>query len=468
MSKLPRVHAGSFRDPSGFIFIEDGVVYRQINLSYRTTFEQLMNSGLYNELVQKKLLIPHEDAANSDCSGLGNPGNPGYKVIRPTRIPFISYPSEWCFGELRAAALSTLDIAEAALRFGLTLKDASAYNIQFVDGHPLLIDTLSFEEYQEGRPWAAYRQFCQHFLNPLLLARYCDPAFIRLSQSYIDGIPLELTSKLLPFLTRLRPGIFLHVHLHARSQKRYAAASVAQGAESKLRFGRRSFLGLIDGLRSLITSLRWRSEATTWRDYYAKTNYSDTAMQAKEELVADFLKSVDPASVWDLGANTGRFSRLAAGLGARVLSFDFDLAAVEANFQVCQKDSLERILPLVFDLANPSRAVGWANAERQTLAERGPADLVLALALVHHLAISNNVPLHRIAGCFAELGRALIIEFIPASDSQVQKLLHGRENIFPDYTLPAFEAAFLPYFDLNRKESIKGSERTLYLFTRRA
>ena len=212
-----QAHNASFRDPSGFLFSREGVLYRQVNQVYAADFTRLMDSGLYDKLIKAGLLIPHVE---SDLK----PAQPelAFKVIRPERVPFISYPYEWSFGQLKDAALATLSIQKRALKLGMSLKDASAYNIQFYNGKPVLIDTLSFETYQEGEPWVAYRQFCQHFLAPLALMAYRDVRLSQLLRVYIDGIPLDLASELLPGRTRWNLGLATHIHLHASAQKRYA------------------------------------------------------------------------------------------------------------------------------------------------------------------------------------------------------------------------------------------------------
>ena len=346
----------------------------------------------------------------------------------------------------------------------MTLKDASAFNIQFIDNQAVLIDTLSFEIYQPGQIWYGYRQFCQHFLAPLALMHYRDVRLNQLLRIMIDGVDLDLASKLLPWSTRLRFSLLSHIHLHAAGQRRYANKAIDVKTRKMSKLG---FQGLIDSLESAVKRLSWKPTGTEWGDYYTDTNYSDQAMTAKEKQVADFLGEVQPAKVWDLGANDGRFSRIAARQGAHTVSFDIDPAAVEKNYRQCINNRDTNLLPLVLDLTNPSGAIGWNHAERQSLIERGPADCVMALALIHHLAISNNLPLDRIAAFLAGLCHSLIIEWVPKNDSQVQRLLATREDIFPQYTQPAFEAAFLKHFHVIRSDTIEATERALYLMENR-
>lgn len=454
-----RLHA-SFRDPSGFLFTRDGTLYRQVNQAYRAHYDLLMGSGLYERLVKAGQLIAHREVDVPPQQPA-----PAYRVIEPERVAFISYPYEWSFGQLKDAALTTLSIAKKALDAGMALKDASAYNIQFHQGRPVLIDTLSFEAYREGSPWVAYRQFCQHFLAPLALMAHRDVRLSQLLRVYIDGVPLDLASALLPWRTRLNAGIAAHLHLHASAQKRYAGESVARSAGQRT-MSKLSLVGLIESLQSTVRGLKWQPEGTEWGDYYDSTNYTRAAFDDKVNVVAGWSARIHPETVWDLGANTGVFSRAAAQAGGMAVAWDIDPAAVEKNYRQVRRDKETNLLPLVIDLTNPSPAIGWNNAERDTLAARGPAGLLLALALIHHLAIANNVPLEEVAAFFSRLSRWLVIEFVPKSDSQVQRLLASREDIFPNYNEAGFEAAFGQFFAIREKRPVEGSQRTLYLMER--
>jgi hypothetical protein len=447
---------GSFRDPSGFIYTRDGTLYRQVNAEFRQPFQAFLASGLYDELVRDGLLIPHEDvglehAATSDA----------YAVLRPERIDFISYPYEWSFGQLQDAALLTLQIQERALGKGFTLRDSSAYNIQFQRGKPVFIDTLSFEPWEEGKPWAAYKQFCEHFLVPLALMSSVDIRCSTLLRSYIDGIPLDLGSRLLPHRSWLSINAVLHIHLHAWAQGRYSGSAVSSAAKGK-RLSKSGLLTLIKNLSSAVQRLSWKPSGTEWADYTCDNNYSDAAGRSKRQMVVERLSRRRPATVWDLGANTGDYSRAALEVASQVVSFDVDPAAVERNYRRVKAEGGSGILPLLLDLTNPSPGQGWAGRERLSLEERGPADALLALALVHHLAIGHNLPLDRIAQYLSRLGRYLVIEFVPKSDSQVKRLLLSRPDIFPGYNKEGFEAAFSRHFDIESSAPIEESERWLY------
>ncbi len=453
--------ASSFRDPAGFMFQRDGVLYRQVNASYRDDFEALVAAGLWTTLWDRGLLVRHDEVDPALA-----PGPDAHHVLRPERIPFISYPYEWCFSAYRDAALTTLEIQSEALAHGFVLKDASAYNVQFLDGRPVFIDTLSFERHREGEPWAAYGQFCRHFLAPLALMARRDVRLGTLMQGFLDGVPLDLAGTLLAASALRSPRLLMHIVLHARSQARYAdrAAPGRNPARRRrpLRVGKLALQGILDSLRGAVQGLRWTPSGTEWSDYYAHTNYTDEAFEAKRQLVEQFVAAAAPRSVWDLGANTGAFSRLASRRGIPTIAFDIDPGAVELNYQRMRRDRETRLLPLVQDLTNPSPAIGWANAERDAFAARGPVDMAFALALVHHLAIGHNLPLERIAALLATLCHDAVIEFVPKDDSQVGRLLASRADIFPDYTPAGFEAAFATRFEIRERAPLPGSSRVLY------
>jgi len=447
---------GSYRDPSGFVYTRDGILYRQVNLDFQRQFEAFIASGLYDRLTGEGLLVPHEDvglehAASSEACA----------VLRPKRVPFISYPYEWSFGQLRDAALLTLTIQERALEQGFTLRDSSAFNVQFQDGRPIFIDTLSFEPREEGSPWVAYKQFCEHFLVPLTLMSRVDIRCGSLLRNYLDGIPLDLGSRLLPRRSWASLGTALHIHLHARAQGRYSGA--AQPAVSRgRRLSRDALLRLIRNLESAVRGLSWKPSGTEWADYTSDNNYSDSAARSKRESVIAFLRGSGARLVWDLGANTGEYSRAARELVPQVVAFDLDPAAVERNYRRVRQENQAGILPLLLDLTNPSPGQGWAGCERLSLEERGPADAVLALALVHHLAIGHNLPLDHIAAYLSRLGHVLIIEFVPKTDSQVQRLLVSRPDIFPLYTKEGFETAFSRHYEIESTTPVADSQRWLY------
>jgi len=333
----PQPHSSSFRDPNGFVFEEGGTLYRKVRVSYSDNYNHLINSGLYINLVGKGLLVAHED---SDIA-VDRTGRT-FKILKPARVPFISYPYEWSFSQLKSAALVTLRIQKFALESGMTLKDASAYNIQFFGTAPALIDTLSFEVYEAGKPWAAYRQFCQHFLAPLALMAYVDLRLSRLIQSHIDGIPLDLACKLLPKRAMLNGHLLMHLHLHARLQ------TTCEGTPTKNKVGnfpKQALLGLIDSLEAAVLSIHLPKCQSTWSGYYDSNSYSEGTAAKKLVTVRDMLLTTKPKTVFDFGANCGRYSRVAADLGAMTVSIDMDPLCVQRTFSMrLQRKTTESFL----------------------------------------------------------------------------------------------------------------------------
>ncbi len=451
------------KDPSGYIFYMENKIFRHINFSYKAQFIKLSKSGLYRSLVNSSHLVPHRNTRlihNREC----------YKIISPKKIDFISYPYEWSFSQLKDAAILTLDIQLISLKYGMILKDASAFNVQFQDGKPIFIDILSFDFYKEGSPWVAYRQFCQHFLAPLALMAYKDIGFQQLFKNYIDGIPLDFCSKNLPLKTYLNIGLLFHIHLHANIQKKFSNTEkeFPELLKKNSKLSKSGLVGIINSLRSTILKLEWNPGVTEWQYYYKHTNYNNQSFRNKKKIVSSYFDIIKTKELWDLGGNVGLFSRIASNKKIKTLCFDIDPAAVESNYLQTKKNNEKYILPLLLDLTNPTPSIGWSLKERESILERGPADTIMALALCHHICISNNIPLEYFADFLSKLTkRYLIIEFVPKEDSQVQRLLRSREDIFVDYHEKGFEKAFLKYFTLKKKDPIIGSIRSLYLFKKK-
>ncbi|MDG5815283.1 hypothetical protein QA601_09350 [Chitinispirillales bacterium ANBcel5] len=448
----------SFRDPAGFVFSRNGILYRQINKQYRHQYNYLLSSGLYEVLAKQELLIRHKQVDIDPFHP-----NSSHLIIKPYTLPFISYPYEWCFNQLKDAALCTLEILEHSIKHSMILKDCSAYNIQFFKGKAVFIDTLSFDSYKAGDPWVGYRQFCQHFLAPLLLMSHKDPRMVQLLQSNVDGIPVDLTSKLLPFSTWLSPSIFLHIHLHAKLQMRYRTQ---KPSKQKKALPTRSLSGMIAHLKGIISKMPSPPANKTWIEYYSHFSYSQSSFSEKKEVISNYLDQTKPATLWDLGCNDGTFSRLAQDKGILVTAFDSDHSVIDKNHTLNKAKNIRGVLPLVAELTNPSPPSGWANKEHKSLEQRGPADCMLALALVHHIAIGNNVPFEMIAQYFSKLCKVLIIEFVPVSDPQVKQLLCTRFDSFEWYSQPNFEHSFMQHFKIGNIYQLRESLRTLYLMER--
>ena len=455
---------GSFRDPSGQVFSKGGKIYRSIFGPGAKDFEAARDAGVYDKLIETGLLLRHDEV------NLGNlaPEGTVYCLCHP-RLPMISYPWEWPFSMLKDAALVHLDAMEMLLPHGFWLRDASAFNVQY-DGNRLrLIDTLSIGQRIPESPWVAYGQFCSHFLAPLAMAAYCDIRTLSLWRNYIDGYPLDLVTKILPFWRRYRPGLFMHLTLHARFQDAADRKEDIGKAKSvkKPKVNDRGLIGLVRSLQRTVAGIKWKRSSRIWEEYGEIRAYQAEDVARKSEYVDRVVHRLQPKMVWDLGSNTGEFSLITASHGAFVVSIDGDPACTEHLYQrLSQEDGTKGVLPLTMDLANPSPGLGWDSRERLSLQDRGPADLVLALALIHHLVFSCCVPMLRIAEWFANLTNHVLVEFVPLSDPMVQKLLRNRGDEHLPYNLEEFQSSFGKFFDFVDRVTLQNG-RTLFLCKRK-
>lgn len=457
MTDLSKQHPASFKDPAGFVFEYAGKVYRQVNKAYADDYQLLIGSGLYDKLVQKKWLIPHT-VVNKNLTA-----HPDWHLtLLPEQLPSISYAYEWSFDMLRDAALLTLKINKAAIEHGMILKDATPFNVQFHKGRPVFIDTLSFEQYDETKPWIAYRQFCECFLFPLYLAHYTGLDAARLLSVFPDGMPAATIAKLLPFRSRFNLGVWMHVFLQRNVQQKNAGRK-----QTEALFNKKKLLLLIDGLTASIKKLSASTDTTIWSNYYEETILGKGYLEKKEALFRSYLEGISVDSVLDLGANDGHFSRIAAEKAQTVLATDFDSKCINNLYKEIKAGKITTILPLVADLSNPSPAIGFNNKERNAFIDRGQCDMVLALALIHHLVFGRNIPLAMLPEFFAKLTRQyLIIEFVPFGDEKVGILLQDREQYHKDYTPALFEEMFSARFNIIQKQTITGTSRVLYLMKR--
>lgn len=447
----------SFRDPAGFIFQYENEVYRQVNEPGRKDYDLLLQSGLYDSLTKKKWLIRHEEMP----AGFSN--NNAYKILKPSQIPFISYPYEWAFSMLKEAALLTLRIAKASLGHGMMLKDATPFNTQWYKGAMIFIDTLSFEEYKDGSPWIAYRQFCECFLSPLLLMHYGKMSLHKMQLAYADGIPLQLTSRFLPWRSRLSIHTYLHIHLHAKMARRNKATDQKETLVPK-----NKLINLLGSLEMLVNSLSLKDSGTVWGDYYSEAANRNDYLSQKKTIIATWVEKIpELKTAVDFGSNEGEFSIPLAARNIYTIAADADPVAVNKLHKTVRETNIQNIIPLVIDFTYPSPAIGLANKERDSFLSRiSHTDLGLCLALIHHLCLGKNIPFASIAAILAGSCKHLIIEFVPATDEKSKQLLLNKRDIYQWYTQPEFENAFGQHFDSIEKQLIPGTERVLYLMRR--
>jgi ribosomal protein L11 methylase PrmA len=464
---LANAEPGSFRDRDSRVVITDDAVLRALSPEGAGDWDALKDSPLLETLVGRGDLIGTREV---DLDALGGETDllpTGVtRVLEHDRVPFVSYPYEWTFSMLQDAALLQLDLGIAAVDAGLMLKDATPYNVQFQGSKPVFIDVGSFETIPEGLPWVGYRQFCMLYLYPLLFQAHKDIPFHPWMRGSIDGIQPIDAIKVFSLFDRFRKGVFLHTSLHARLDRRANKSGPGSAEENKTKRTVKpdQVKAHMSSMRRLVSKLKWKAGETSWSGYRASNTYSDDDDKAKQVFVADVAAAERPALSWDMGCNDGAYSRLVAEHSDKVVAFDFDHATVEALYRSLKQEGDTRILPLVGNLADPSPGLGWRGLERRTLADRGAPDLMLALALIHHVSISANIPIAEFLEWVKDLGSTLLIEFPKRTDPMVRALLANKqEGANADYDLDNFENELKKRFNVERREELPSGDRVLYL-----
>ena len=458
---MPRDPA-SYRDPAGHVHRVDGRVYRSILPPGAANYRAACESGFLEAATRDGRLIEGREV---DRSVLAMEAPDAERVIEHPRLDFISYPYCWSFFGLRAAALLTLDLHMDALAHGLTLSDASAYNVQFIGPRPLFIDYLSLIRYEEGQVWLGYRQFCEQFLNPLLLTAKTGVSFQPWYRGSLEGISSSDLAALLPFRSKLNPLVALHTVAQGRMQ-RSVSAEQTKKAQS-IRLSKTALVNNLRSMRGLVAGLEPpASQNTPWQDYERNAQYTPDERAAKARFVASAVSTSGARTVWDLGCNSGEYSEIALANGAQVaIGLEPDAGALNAAFRRAEAQKLN-FLPLSIDLTNPSPSTGWRQRERLGLMERANADFVLCLALLHHLVIGRNLPLPEVLGWLVSLAPNGVVEFVPKADPMARQLLTWKPTIAPDYELDVVRQVLGSMARITREEVVTASGRTLFAYSR--
>lgn len=449
-------HSSSFRDPSGFVFVDEGVIKRSISPIYFNQYNSLKLTAFFEKLFKAGLLIPHKEISSNESE----------IIIQPEQIPFITYPYEWSFNQYKEAALLTLKLQKYCLEHGFSLKDASAFNVTFHKGKAVFIDTLSFDFYHENEPWRAYNQFIMHFLGPLVLSHYHGTQSLKLMSSFIDGIPLKMLASMLPFKTKLNPFLYTNIHLLAKFEDKYN--SDYEYKIKTARLTKKAQITIIKSLYDYIKKLGLK-EQSEWSDYYSKTNYSEHSLALKTNIINEYINKIKPKTLIDIGGNTGFFVRSIKARIEQALVCDIDNNAIDENYQALKLNKETYITPFVIDVLSPSASVGFNNKERDSFLDRlkkFEPDVTLALAIIHHMTLSGNVTFNKSAEFFASFSKFLIIEFPKREDSWVERLLNIKGEFkthFDFYSIDNFENEYNSYFNIIEKMQIENSERVMYL-----
>jgi len=459
----PAFVAGSWRDRSARVFLHSGKLYRALSESAARDWSQIAATEFFRKATAAEEIVQTHSAP--ELHSLVH--NAGYSaVLAHERVAAISWPWEWSFSMLQAAALLQLKLMIQALRENCILSDATPFNFQFVGVRPLLIDTGSLVVLRPGQTWEGYRQFCQQFLYPLLLQAWKGVDFQPWLRGRIEGIPAEQFAALLSARDLLRKGALSHVWLHARLAQHGQSVAVADSL-SAAGFHKDLILNNVTGLQRLIQKLRWNRQQSTWSRYVQQAAHVSVDQPVKSEFVRTACQQQTPQTVWDLGCNLGHYSRIAAET-SQVLAMDADHLTIDHLYRQLQaepSDSLaaRRITPLVMNLADPSPSLGWRHEERECLEQRSQPDLVLCLALIHHLVIGNNLRLEDVLDWLRSLNAVVILEWVDRRDPMVIQLLRNRRDVFYDYDEDRLLRALQGRFRILRTSQLPSDTRRLYL-----
>lgn len=474
INNLPVANAGSFRDPAGRVYesgSDSGIrIFRGINATAQESFDRLARELFFKKLIQNGDVVDSSsvDAKDPVVESILSDGWDG--VIEHEFMPFTSYPYEWTFSMLKDAALLQLSIVESCLENGWTLKDATPYNLQWRGSRPVFIDIGSFEPWMKGEPWVGYRQFCSMFLTPLLMRAHLDIDYLPLIRSSIDGIPPTEAVKYFQGLKRLRKGVLPHIVFPARVENAIAKRE-RDDAPAERRAGNKQtkamVIGLVQSLARLVNKLDIKIAHTDWSRYDKTHTYEDADHEEKKAFVAKHASSRFRKEVWDVGCNTGTFSKLCSDHCDQVIAVDGDHNAVEQLYRQEKSGVDSNILPLVMNLANPSPAQGWAGLERLSLSQRGKPDLILCLALIHHVRLTSNVPNAMFLDWLRSFDAEVIVEFVDRSDEMVIKLLTNKKEQYDDYNLEQFVSEVERRFCIGDRRKLKGGKREIFYLTPR-
>ncbi|MSO78362.1 MAG: class I SAM-dependent methyltransferase [Acidimicrobiia bacterium] len=450
---------GSWRDPSSRVFIDGDRVLRVLDTEALADFQALVATKFFQDAVADGRIVATKliDDVPSELAGTWA------GVLEHERIPVITFPFEWTFSMLRDSALLQLDLTEAALADGLITKDATPYNIQFVGSRPTFIDLGSFERIAPGQPWFGYRQFCEQFLNPLLLQSRGIP-YQPWLRGELRGITPAQCRAALPFRTRNRPSVFVHVGLHAWAERRFANSTGDTTGELRAAgFNPAIVRGQVRRLRKIVQRLKWEPRGSTWSNYTERGHYTDADLDAKETFVRTAAARQRRRQVLDIGANDGRFSDAVLEHADSVVALDADPLVVDHLYRSLRERHDERIVPVCMDIASMSVPAGWRGQERPGFTDRVKPDLVLALAVVHHLAVTDSVPLDEVAAMLRDFGSDVVVEFPTPDDQMVRRLARMKKaGVVDRYTLDVFEAAIESRFEVIERVTLPSATRILF------
>lgn len=459
--------AGSFRDRLGRVYVRDDAVYRGLSSEAWANWEHLAKTKFFPRAVEAGTVVKTEavDAPDIDTSALPKPWS-GY--LKHDKLSFVTYAYEWPFDMLKDAALHQLDLLEAALAENMILKDATPYNTVFEGARPVFIDIPSFEKLKPGEPWVGYRQFCEMFLYPLMLQAYKDLSARHWLRGRVDGIDPADANAMMSYRDRFRKGVFPHVYLQSKLINAYSDSNRSIKKEvANAGFSKELIKVNVRKMKKLVFGLHWNKAKTEWSDYAQTHSYDDANFQKKIDFVRRSSEEKTRRLSWDIGCNTGTFSKILAENAQTVIAMDVDPLAVQKLYNELKSDANapKNITPIISNIADASPGLGWRGQERKRLEERGRPDLTICLALIHHVCISAHIPLYEFVDWLASLGTDLVIEMVTKRDDMVKKLLLNKDDIYNDYETEFLEQCLEKHFTIREKMVYHNDTRILYYAT---
>jgi ribosomal protein L11 methylase PrmA len=452
---------GSFRDPDARVAYSNNSVYRIVYPNGFKKFD-LIKKILQNKSIAE-YLVETKEVDQEELKLLELENNKDVKIFKHKKIDYISYPYEWSFYRLKDAALHHLNLHINLLKYNATLTDAYSYNIQFNNYSPVFIDLMSIKEYSEGEFWIGHKQFCESFLNPLVLKSKLGINYNNWFKGNLEGIDTGELSKLLKLRHLFSWNIFYNIFLLNYFEKKYKKNEDLKITKNK-KLKKSYYLSILTNLINFIESLKPKKETSVWGEYSRDNTYNDEEKKNKYEFISNYFNKNKTNKVLDLGCNNGEYSRLAIQSGCKsVVGLDYDLNAIDEAYLVSKKERLN-FLPLYFDVSNPSSDIGWYQKERKGFMKRLNFDFVLALAFEHHLAIAKNIPLEDVIDWITSLAPKGIIEFVPKNDVTIQSMIKLKGDIFPNYNLENFKNYLSKKTKITSEKIVSKSGRTLFSF----
>lgn len=458
---------GSFRDRNGRVFYINDKIYRcLLNDKACSDWKALSSTTFFSRSVADGKLV-HTEQSDIDVRQVDSLCSQNCELILEHQmIPFISYPYEWSFSMLRDAALLQLELLLAALQEDMVIKDSSAFNVQWIGSNPVFIDVLSFEALKTGEPWVGYRQFCQLFLYPLFLQAYKNIPFQPWLRGSIDGLEPKQVNNLMSLRDMIRPGVFTNVYLQSKMEHLYGGTKRDVKTDlKKAGFNKALIQSNVSRMQKLVKRLEWKNGKSQWSDYVNTHSYTDSDHQQKIDFIKQVVRSRHRALAWDIGCNTGSFSRIVSENTDHVIAIDSDQLSVDKLYRSLKKENNRKILPLYINIADYSPDLGWRGLERKALTRRGKPELTLCLALIHHVVIGANIPLREFILWLRDLDTCLVIEFITKDDPMVMTLLKNKEDHYTDYDIEYFEQCLSESFNIERREVLNSGTRSLFYAT---